>query len=151
MQDQRRSNPYPFTWEIPTLILVVVLLVAGVGVHVGRGLATLIAGYGWTWPHHVDLFRSLPALLAGDPAAGLPSGTLSATAGVPLAAAIIVTELVALAGLLLLARPLLNRWGPHRMRGMATTSQAVDVLGVRRLHQVRHIIRPDLYPRKQPR
>ena len=148
MQQQRRSNPYPLTWEIPVLVLVGVLLVAVLGVHTGRGLATLVAGHGWTWPDHLELFRSLPALLVGDLTAGLPPGTLPASAHAPLTPSIILSELLALAGLIAGARLVLDRWGPQRLRGMATHTQVDAVLGVRHLHQVRHLIRPDLYPRK---
>lgn len=148
MQHQRRSNPYPLTWEIPVLVLVGVLLVAVLGVHTGRGLATLVAGHGWTWPDPLELFRSLPALLAGDLTAGLPPGRLPVAAHAPLTVAVVITELVALTALVVAARPVLDRWGPQRLRGMATPTQADAVLGVRHLHQVRHLIRPDLYPRK---
>ncbi len=37
------------------------------------------------------------------------------------------------------------RWGPHRIHGMASKAEAQHLLGRRRLHRVRAIIRPDLY------
>ena len=50
LQADRRRNPYPYTWEIPIGILTGWLLLAGLGVHLGRALANLTAGAGWTWP-----------------------------------------------------------------------------------------------------
>ena len=38
-----------------------------------------------------------------------------------------------------------QRWGPGRMRGMATAAEAEKLLGVTRLRKVGGIVRPDLY------
>ena len=38
-----------------------------------------------------------------------------------------------------------QRWGPGRMRGMATAAEAEKLLGVTRLRKVAGIVRPDLY------
>ena len=38
-----------------------------------------------------------------------------------------------------------QRWGPGRMRGMATSAEAEKLLGVTRLRKVAGIVRPDLY------
>ncbi|HRI97584.1 MAG TPA: hypothetical protein PLZ93_18335, partial [Nocardioides sp.] len=38
-----------------------------------------------------------------------------------------------------------QRWGPGRMRGMATAAEAEKLLGVTRLRKVAGILRPDLY------
>ena len=38
-----------------------------------------------------------------------------------------------------------QRWGPGRMRGMATAAEAEKILGVTRLRKVAGIVRPDLY------
>jgi len=48
-----------------------------------------------------------------------------------------------------------QRWGPGRMRGMATAAEAEKILGVTRLRKVAGIVRPDLYgkhatPRRHP-
>ena len=61
----------------------------------------------------------------------------------------IVAELVLLAGITLLTVWGWARWGPGRILGMATPTQVEHVLGVSRLRKVRHIIRPDLYPKKR--
>lgn len=149
MQQQRRHNPYPTTWEIPLGLATLVLITLALGVHVGRGLATLVAGHGWTWPTYLELGRSLPAVISGNAHAGLPAGTLPPDATAPVLAGIIVAELVAILGILTAAAFAWTRWGPDRMLGMATTSQATHILGSRRLRDVRHIIRPDLYRRKR--
>jgi len=54
-------------------ILAATVLLAVLGVQVGRGLANWSAGRGWTWPTGKSLFSSLPGVLAGDAGAGLTS------------------------------------------------------------------------------
>ena len=73
LQTERRRNPYPLTWEIPVAALLAVALTAAIGVQVGRGLAIWFAGGGWAWPDSRALLTSIPAILAGNPAAGLTS------------------------------------------------------------------------------
>jgi hypothetical protein len=70
-QQSRRHDPYPWTWEIPLGIVLVILMVLVCGAHLGRGIANVLAEAGWAFPRRVELFRSLPAVLAGDGAAGL--------------------------------------------------------------------------------
>ena len=50
MQRERRGDPYPWTWEIPLGIAMVVLLIGTAGIQLGRSLANMVAGAGWTWP-----------------------------------------------------------------------------------------------------
>ena len=38
-----------------------------------------------------------------------------------------------------------DRWGPGRLRGMASRGEAERLLGVTRLRKVRSVVRPDLY------
>ena len=47
MQRSRRTNPYPFTWELPLVLVVAVLFLLLVGVQAGRSIANVIAGSGW--------------------------------------------------------------------------------------------------------
>jgi hypothetical protein len=64
-QQSRRHDPYPWTWEIPLGIVLVILMVLVCGVHLGRrGIANVWAGAGWAFPRRVELFRSLPAVFA---------------------------------------------------------------------------------------
>jgi len=39
-----------------------------------------------------------------------------------------------------------RRWGPGRMKGMASPGEAEQVLGLTRLRRNAPLIRPDLYP-----
>jgi hypothetical protein len=74
-QQSRRHDPYPWTWEIPVGVALVILLVLVCGVHLGRGIANVLAGAGWAFPGRVELFRSLPAVLRGDAGSGLVTST----------------------------------------------------------------------------
>lgn len=144
LQQGRRSDPYPYTWEIPAGITVGVLIAVTFGLQVGRALANLAAGRGWTWPAGRNLFTSLGGILHGDAGAGLatPGGWASPT---QLILWLVIVELLIVTGLVAAAVWGMRRWGPHRMKGMASAEQAEAVLGVTRLRKVRHIIRPDLY------
>ena len=48
-QQSRRHDPYPWTWEIPLGIALVILMVLVCGVHLGRGIANVLAGAGWAF------------------------------------------------------------------------------------------------------
>ena len=49
-QQSRRRDPYPWTWEIPLGVVLVILMVLVCGVHLGRGIANVWAGAGWAFP-----------------------------------------------------------------------------------------------------
>jgi hypothetical protein len=75
-RQSRRPDTYPWTWELPLGVVLVILMVLVCGVHLGRGgIANVLAGAGWAFPTRVELFRSLPAVLAGDATAGLDGVT----------------------------------------------------------------------------
>ena len=137
MQRSRRQNPYPLTWEIPAGVAVLILLMLVLGVHAGNGLAHLTAGYGWIWPQQQDLFSSIPAVLTKTDAASVGVGGW-----------ILAVELLNIAGLSWAAITTWQRWGSDRLIGMATPEQAEQVLGVRRLRKVAHVVRPDLHPHR---
>jgi hypothetical protein len=59
------------SWEIRLGIVLVIWMVLVCGVHLGRGIANVLAGSGWAFPTRVELFMSLPAVLEGDAGAGL--------------------------------------------------------------------------------
>ena len=139
MQRERRHNPYPWTWEIPVAVACAALLVLAVGVHLGNGLAHLTSGRGWTWPPASQLFADLPVVL-GNPADGVGVHTW-----------IVTVELLLLGGLAWAAVTSWQRWGPSRLKGVATGEQAEQVLGRTRLHKVAAIVRPDLHPTRRPR
>lgn len=144
-QVDRRRDPYPYTWEVPLGVLTSWLLLAGLAAHLGRAIANWTAGAGWTWPAGKALFSSLPDLLAGNSGAGL---TLAHPGAVPGAVYgwITAVEVLVLAAMTAATWWGLRRWGPGRMKGMATAGEAEQVLGISRLRIVAGIIRPDLHP-----
>jgi hypothetical protein len=144
-QVDRRRDPYPYTWEIPLGVLTTLLLLAGLGAHLGRAIANWTAGAGWTWPAGKALFASLPDLLAGDYSAGLTLAHPGAGPGA-VYGWITAVEVLLLAGMTAATWWALRRWGPGRMKGMATAGEAEQVLGLTRLRVVAGIIRPDLHP-----
>ena len=133
-----------------------------IGLQLGRSLANLLAGAGWTWPDPTTtsgagrfnspigtaFWTSLPGVLTGDSSAGLAQQEASngRLAGPSLTwGCLVVTELLVVVALGWLAIFVLQRWGPGRMRGMATSAEAERMLGVTRLRKVAGIVRPDLH------
>lgn len=159
MQRARRHDPYPWTWELPLGISVAVVMVLVLAAHCGRAIANVADGQPWRFPPRTELFTSLPALLRGDAAAGLQpptglpaqggaTGEAVARAGT-LWACVAVTEVMALTLLGLLGWQAMARWGPGRLKGMASTADVEQMLGRSRLRANRAIIRPDLYGRRR--
>ena len=151
LQTERRHDPYPITWEIPVGALTATIITAALGIHLGRAIANWTAGAGWTWPTGRGLFSSLPAVLAGSATAGLTTPLATPAAPAVVTGWIVVTEVLLLVGLGIAAVIAMGRWGPGRMRGMATAAQAEATLGLSRLRRVRSIIRPDLHPTEHHR
>ena len=151
MQRSRRHDPYPFTWEIPAAIIAGVLLVLVFGVHIGRAAANLLAGAGWGWPAQAEIFRSLPAILGGDGGAGLPRAFHGGAGQSALWTSIGACELLLLILLGWAFKIGLDRWGPHRVQGMATRAQAEQMLGRTRLRKTSAVVRPDLFGKHRNR
>ena len=143
-QQSRRHDPYPWTWEILVGIALVILLVLVCGVHLGRGIANVLTGAGWAFPGRVDLFKSLPDVLRGDAGAGLDDHDGYMPSPATLWTWTVVTEVMLLAVCVFALKMILDRWGPGRMRGMASRGEAERLLGVTRLRKVRSVVRPDL-------
>ena len=147
---QRRRNPQPIgrSGEVALVALAAVLMLLGFAALAGLGAATALAGGGWVWPHGTDTIASvLGGLLTGHPGRGLPPelaarvpGPVAVYSGV--AAAELTILVVAIVGGMLFWR--YHRPGDAR-RGMATRSEATQVLGRSRLRAARSIIRPDLH------
>lgn len=150
LQRARRRDPQPFTWEIPVGILTGVLLVLVLGVHLSRGVANLAAGGTWQPGRREDLFIGLPGILAGDAAAGLDATALAAVgqtaSPVLLWTCLIVVEITLVSLMVVITKVGLDRWGPGRVKGMATPADAEQLLGLTRLRRVAPLIRPDLHP-----
>ncbi|GAB3668780.1 hypothetical protein GCM10027596_40070 [Nocardioides korecus] len=163
MQRERRRDPYPWTWEIPLGIGIGVLLLITAGAQLGRSLANLVAGAGWTWPaidtHSTTgpfpspvgsaFWSSLPGVFAGHAGAGLsPSLPASDLAAPPMLwGCLLLTELLLLAWCGWVSAWGYQRWGPGRMKGMATAAEAETLLGITRLRKVTAHVRPDLHGR----
>jgi hypothetical protein len=160
MQRDRRRDPYPWTWETPVALTLATLLVIVIGIQLGRSLANLLAGAGWTWPTAdgganagavpspigTPFWTSLPQVLAGHSEAGLPSPAPSGLASSGLVwTSLALTELTLLTATIWVGVYAYQRWGPGRMRGMATAAEAEKILGVTRLRKVAGIVRPDLH------
>lgn len=150
MQQGRRANPYPFTWEVPVAVALAVVLLVILGVHLGRTLANLASGGGLSFTPRPALFTSLGGILGGNAAAGLGwvSHPASATA---LWTWIGAVELMLWVGIGFALKAGLDRWGPHRIRGMATSSEAEQILGRTRLRKAAAVVRPDLYGKRATR
>ena len=148
-QQSRRHDPYPWTWEILVGIALVILLVLVCGVHLGRGIANVLTGAGWAFPGRVDLFRSLPDVLRGDAGAGLDDLDRYMPSPATLWTWTVVTEVMLLAVCVFVLKMVLDRWGPGRMRGMASRGEAERLLGATRLRKVRSVVRPDLYGKRR--
>ena len=163
MQRERRRDPYPWTWEIPLGIAVGGLLLTTVGIQLARSLANLVAGAGWTWPSPPTasspnpfpsplgsaFWNSLPGILTGHAEAGLSQPPPPSHVATPevLWACLIVTELLLLTGCGWAGARGYQRWGPSRMKGMATAAEAETLLGLTRLRHVARYVRPDLHDR----
>ena len=119
------------------------------GVHIGRGVANALGGCDWRVPSRVHLLSSLPAVLRGDAGAGLVDlhGQLASPSS--LVACVGATELILLTTTVLLIKLGWDRWGPGRLKGVASPGDAEKFLGVTRLRRSRRIVRPDLYGKRR--
>ena len=168
MQRERLKTPYPWTWEIPAAVTFVVLFGIVVGIQAGRTIANLVAGAGITWPaagSAIDgsgvavpspigaaFWTSLPGVLTGDAAAGLPTPLPDELAPSWLVwAAVSGVELLFLSLATWIGVKCYTRWGPGRMRGMASAAEAEQLLGLSRLRRVSALVRPDIYGKKPAR
>ena len=131
MQRERRRNPYPWTWEIPVAVALAALFVIVISIQLGRSVANLLAGAGWTWPDAnagafpspigTAFWTSLPGVFGGHADAGLPTPTPDGLAGRGLVwVSLAMTEVALLTATIWVGVSAYQRWGPGRMRGMAT-------------------------------
>lgn len=149
MPSQRR-DPQPMTtggWEIAVVVLAALALGIVGAAFAGLGLASALFGRGWVWPHGRPIIgQTLRGLASGHPGVGLPPALAARVAARgAVYATIAVCELAAIAAATT-AGVLVARYrrpgGPGG--GMATRSEAAQVLGVGVLREGRPIIRPDL-------
>lgn len=148
VQRSRRTNPYPFTWEIPLALAVGTLFLLVMGLQVGRSVANLVAGNGWVFVDRSALFTSLPGILTGRAGAGL-EGIAQPASSTMLWTCVVIVELATAIGCVMALVWGLRRWGPSRLHGVATRSEAETLLGRTRLRKHAKVIRPDLYGREK--
>ncbi len=99
-----------------------------------------------SWPNPTGSVHSLPAVLGGDADAGLGKALPSAADPGQVLGWVAAVEVVILIVGIAVTAYCLRRWGPGRLKGMATPAEAEASLGLSRLRRVRHVIRPDLVP-----
>lgn len=143
-QRERRRNPYPWTWEPTAGVLTVLGLVVLVGLQTGRTLANGAATGRWRIAPVDTWATTVPALLAGDAAAGLESQPDVTAPPVVLWTLTGLVELLLLALTVLALRWGWRRWSPWRPHGFADPGDVERVLGLQRLRRTAHLIRPDL-------
>ena len=148
LQQARRTNPYPWTWEIPVAVIVAVLLIMAVALHAARTIANAVVGGGWHFPPRSELFSSLPGLVTGDATSGLATTPDASATDHQLWFWIALTELVVIVVTAFIMRTVLRQHGPGRIQGMASPSEADRLLGTARLRRNAAMIRPDLYAKK---
>lgn len=147
MTSQRRDpQPVAHGWELALIALVAVATLLALAALAGFGLASLAAGDGWIWPHDTAAAgRILAGLAHGHPTAGLPAGQVTRIPGPAVVyAAVAVVEVLtitaAVAAGLLVARQV-RPGGPGQ--GMATRTEAAQILGIGALRRARAVVRPD--------
>lgn len=148
-QRERRREPYPWTWEPAAAVSTILVAVVVGGAQLGRAAANLAAGCALAFPPAaLGWVTSTPAVLAGDPTAGLTATGGRAAGTATLAWSVAVTA-VLLLGLTLAALIIgWRRWGPGGVQGVARPGEARAALGVHRLRRTRRLLRPDLYARR---
>jgi hypothetical protein len=157
------SNLYPARWrqdpqtlgrggEVALVILAAVLLALALAALVGVGVAGALFGGGWVWPHGTQgAGHELHGLLTGDAADGLPPALARRAPGrTAVNGCVVAAELIAVLVLGTAAVLVARYRQPGDARGgMATRSQAGQVLGASRVRSAATIIRPDLHARRR--
>ena len=141
MTDSQHDDGYAWTWEPAVGALTTIALLAVVAVQAGRSLTLAAAGAGWHWPPSAALVTSSWGILTGDLHAGLTTTHGAATVWV----AWVIAGALFIAGLAAAIVLALRVTSGRRFKGMATTGQAEQLLGLGRLRANRAVIRPDLY------
>ncbi len=140
MTDSQHDDGYAWTWEPAVGALTAIALLGVVAVQAGRSLTLAAAGAGWHWPPSAALVTSSWGILTGNLHAGLTThGDAAVWVAWAIAAALFIAGLTA--AIVLALRVTAGR----RFKGMATTGQAEQLLGLGRLRANRAVIRPDLY------
>lgn len=136
----QHDDVHGWSWEPFAAIFLISTLLVLPAVHLGRGTALFFSGDGWHWPPTNEAFSSIAGVLTGDPYAGLDlTGDAS-----PILAWILGVACVTAGWIIvgIVASVMLRQ---YRFKGMASRTQAEDLLGAGRLRKNRKVVRPDLY------
>ena len=148
MAAPQHQDDHPWTWEPAAAFIAIITAVAILSIQLGRSIALLLTGAGWWWPDNSVLVTSTWPILTGDTLAGLHTTTDISSHPQWLVWSCAATVFI---GLTLIAGWGMFRWSTaSRHKGMASATEAHQLLGPSRLRAHRRIIRPDLY-RKTPR
>ncbi len=130
------------------------LLGLGLAALLGLGVASALWGGGWVWPHGSDVIgHVLGGLLAGRPGRGLPpeqARQVAEPAAVYACVAVCELAWIALSAVAGVSVARYRRPADAR-GGMASRSEARQVLGLRQLRAAKTLIRPDLYGDSPPK
>lgn len=143
MAAPQHQDDHPWTWEPAAAFIAIITAVAILSIQLGRSIALLLTGAGWRWPDTSTLVTSTWPILTGNTLAGL-----HATNDAPPSPQWVVWACAAtlFTGTILIASVGIIRWlTTSRHKGMASTTEAQQLLGRSRLRAHRTIIRPDLY------
>jgi hypothetical protein len=131
--------------EIPTCVVIAIMLVMVCGVHLGRAIANVVAGADWVFPERAEMFRSLPAVLQGD-AGGWHSWPRRdrrvIDSGLDVYGGDGADPSDCLRGA---PQDGSGSLGSGADEGHGESAEAERLLGVARVRRVRAVIRPDLY------
>lgn len=147
----RRRDPQPISrgWELAVATVGGTLIAVSLAAVFGLGVASVLWGGGWVWPHGTETITEVIAgLLHGEPGRGLPPDQRRLIAG-PTAtyACIAVAEFTLCAGAAVFGVLISRYRRPGDARsGMATRGEAEQALGISQLRAGRAVIRPDRYP-----
>jgi hypothetical protein len=146
-RERFRHQPVPLTWEVPLLIGVVALFGALMTPLVIQGITCALLAGGFAWPTG-EVPSALLGLARGHFGAGLPAPAANELPPDPvLWATTLIGEIVVLGSLFILVAWFRGLLGIGPNRGLATSGQAAEALGIKRLRKKAPVIRPDLYPR----
>lgn len=151
IQLDRRTDLIPWTWEPFVGVVVAYLLTVLVTAQLARATSYLLAGHGWRWPASEAQLTSSLAIFAAHSSNGLPGRNVPQISPTLLITVLATFEALGLVALTVAIVGVFLRWGPTRMAGMASRSNAHDLLGMTRIRRHASVIRPDLYGTRNER
>ena len=147
-RDQRFATAAkPTTWEIPFFVAVVSLFFVAMTPLVVQGVVLWFVTGTFVWPNG-QVWEAIGGFAQAQPGVGLPAGVQGT---VPHGVVLALTGLseVVVACLLVVVFLKAREFRGVGRSGLANTAQAVEALGVQRLHRNAAVVRPDLYGRRK--